>query len=78
MKLQSILLILWALSALFSHTYGDIRFCREDMTLDGLCPSGTSGETCFLEFLGKLGARAMPMNCTCKDHRSKNKRTVHM
>ncbi|KAG4399556.1 hypothetical protein AAZX31_08G248600 [Glycine max] len=74
MKLRSILLIVWALFALISHTYGEIRFCPKEMTLDGSCPLGTSGQSCFLEFLDRLGASAMPMNCSCKDDRTKNKR----
>ncbi|KAG4925981.1 hypothetical protein JHK82_051794 [Glycine max] len=74
MKLRSILLIVWALFALLSHAYGEIRFCPKEMTLDGSCPLGTSGESCFLEFLNRLGASAMPMNCSCKDDPSHNKR----
>ncbi|KAG4973026.1 hypothetical protein AAZX31_11G033400 [Glycine max] len=75
MKLRSILLSVCVLFAIFSHTYGEISFCPKKMTLDGLCPLGSLGQTCFHEFLARLGASAMPMNCTCKDHHFKNKRT---
>ncbi|KAK7340755.1 hypothetical protein VNO77_21467 [Canavalia gladiata] len=75
MKQGSILLIVWALFALFSHTYGDeIKFCPKDMVLDGSCPNGTSGRSCFEEFLGQAGAGAMPHGCRCQDLSAQHKR----
>ncbi|KAL2329745.1 hypothetical protein Fmac_017326 [Flemingia macrophylla] len=53
---------------------GEIRFCPKEMTFDGACPLGTSGQSCFLEFLDRLGASAMPMHCSCKDLASVKKR----
>nr|KYP54439.1 Defensin-like protein 242 family [Cajanus cajan] len=74
MKLSSTLLIVCTVLALFSHAYGEIRFCPKEMTFDGSCPLGTSGRSCFEEFLSLLGASAMPMNCSCKDNSSQHKR----
>ncbi|KAK7374702.1 hypothetical protein VNO80_08139 [Phaseolus coccineus] len=66
-KFQSSVLIVLALFALFSQTYGEIKFCPKDMVFDGQCPLGTSGMSCFREFLARLGASAMPMNCSCNN-----------
>ncbi|KAK7395164.1 hypothetical protein VNO78_15710 [Psophocarpus tetragonolobus] len=76
MKLQSILLVVWALFSLLSYTYGDIRFCPKQIALDGSCPLGTSGQSCFLEFLARFGASAMPMKCSCKDDSPNHKRRL--
>ncbi|ESW11357.1 hypothetical protein PHAVU_008G023100 [Phaseolus vulgaris] len=72
-KLQSIVLIVFALFSLFSQTYGNMRVCTKDMVLDGRCPTGTSGKSCLQEFLDRLGANSTPTNCTCKT-RPTNKR----
>ncbi|ESW11358.1 hypothetical protein PHAVU_008G023200 [Phaseolus vulgaris] len=72
-KFQSSVLIVLALFALFSQIYGEIKFCPKDMVFDGQCPLGTSGMSCFREFLARLGASAMPMSCSCNNAGS-NKR----
>ncbi|KAK7380687.1 hypothetical protein VNO78_33202 [Psophocarpus tetragonolobus] len=75
MKLQVNLLVVLALFSLFSHTYGEIKFCPKSMTFDGLCQLGISGRSCFEEFLSLLGASAMPMKCRCAHNRSVHKHT---
>ncbi|KAK7374701.1 hypothetical protein VNO80_08138 [Phaseolus coccineus] len=67
-KLHSSVLIVLALFALFSQTYGDeLKYCSKDKVLDGQCPLGTSRFSCFEEFLDRFGASAMPKNCRCKN-----------
>ncbi|CAJ1836313.1 unnamed protein product [Sphenostylis stenocarpa] len=66
-KLQTSLFIVLALFAIFTQTYGEIRFCPKDMTFEGQCSLGSSGRSCFEEFLSRLGASAMPMHCGCNN-----------
>ncbi|BAT83175.1 hypothetical protein VIGAN_04028900 [Vigna angularis var. angularis] len=72
-KLQSSVLVVMALFVLFSQTYGEWKFCPKSMVFDGQCPLGSSGRSCFDEFLARLGASATPMKCTC-DNLPSNKR----
>lgn len=44
---------------------GEIHFCPKAMTFDGQCPLGSSGRGCSEEMHARLGAGAMPQNCTC-------------
>ena len=44
------------------------------MVFDGQCPLGTSGMSCFREFLARLGASAMPMSCSCNNAGSNNRK----
>ncbi|KAK7340756.1 hypothetical protein VNO77_21468 [Canavalia gladiata] len=75
MKQGSILFIVCALFALFSHTYGDeIKFCPKNMVFDGSCPNGTSGRSCFEEIQSELGQVAMPHDCSCQDLSAQKKR----
>ncbi|MED6122660.1 hypothetical protein PIB30_041839 [Stylosanthes scabra] len=53
--------------ALFSTIYGDLKFCREEMKLDGQCDGPHPGYDCAMEFLGKYGAGSMPQHCTCQN-----------
>ncbi|ESW11359.1 hypothetical protein PHAVU_008G023300 [Phaseolus vulgaris] len=67
-KLQNSVLIVLALFALFSQTYGEeLKYCSKDMVFDGKCPLGTSRFTCLEEFLDRFEASAMPTRCRCQD-----------
>jgi len=44
------------------------------MNFDGQCPNGTSGKGCAEEFHAKLGAGAMPQNCTCNNAPNKQRK----
>lgn len=46
---------------------GEIHFCPKSMNFPGQCPMGTSGKGCSEEFHARLGAGAMPQNCTCSN-----------
>ena len=36
------------------------------MSLPGTCGGTNGGYNCFLEYLSKFGASAIPKNCTCQ------------
>ncbi|KAK7340746.1 hypothetical protein VNO77_21459 [Canavalia gladiata] len=67
MKLQNILLVTFALFALFSHGYGRIQYCFRSVTLPGLCPNGYSRKSCLEEFTRRFPS-GMPRDCTCANH----------
>ncbi|KAI4347732.1 hypothetical protein L6164_008515 [Bauhinia variegata] len=67
MKLVAILSLFLVALTLFNHTQGDPTWCPKSLTFPGSC--GEDGDyQCFLDFLAKFGASAMPKDCTCKNN----------
>ncbi|KAK7340743.1 hypothetical protein VNO77_21454 [Canavalia gladiata] len=65
MKQGSILLIVWALFALFRSEKA-IDFCPITRLFYGSCPNGNSRRSCLQEFQEAL-PDSNPHNCVCED-----------
>ncbi|KAK7340749.1 hypothetical protein VNO77_21461 [Canavalia gladiata] len=76
MKQGSILVIVWVLFGVFSHSYGSenvMDFCPITRLFYGSCPNGSSGRSCLQEFQDEV-PDSNPHDCVCDNVPTLHKR----
>ncbi|KEH25513.1 SCR-like protein [Medicago truncatula] len=76
MKLGSILLMVGALSVLFTLTYGSgVDYCLKEIVVDGSCKDHwPHGRDCTDEFINGVGSWTMAKDCQCQQLSSNKRR----